>query len=163
MSLQSFITYLQCPIGSIKIESDESFIRSVKFVEGLGENSAEQPEVLKNCSKQLQEYFAGERKEFTLPLEQDGTKFQQNVWKELVQIPFGKTTSYLALSKKLDNVGAIRAVGTANGKNQIAIIVPCHRVIGSDGKLTGYSGGLHRKKWLLDHEAKMEGTFASLF
>lgn len=163
MPLQQFCIYLQSPIGIVEIESDDAFIRSVKFVDEVGENSAEQPEVLKACSKQLQEYFSGERKTFTVDLQQEGTNFQQQVWKELLEIPFGKTMSYLALSKKLNNVGAIRAVGTANGKNHIAIIVPCHRVIGSDGKLTGYSGGLHRKKWLLEHEAKMEGMFGLLF
>lgn len=163
MGIFKYKIYLQSPIGIVKIKSDDAYIRSVTFVEELGENSPEQPEVLKNCSKQLQEYFTGERKEFTVPLQQEGTEFQQQVWQELLQVPFGKTTSYLALSKKLNNIGAIRAVGTANGKNHIAIIVPCHRVIGSDGKLTGYSGGLHRKKWLLEHEAKVEGTFSSLF
>lgn len=163
MPFQRFFTYLQSPIGIVKIESDDTFIRSVIFVDEMGNNSEKQPEVLKNCYTQLQKYFAGESREFTMPLQQDGTEFQKQVWKELLQIPFAQTTSYLALSKKLNNVGAIRAVGTANGKNHIAIIVPCHRVIGTDGKLTGYSGGLHRKKWLLEHEAKMAGTFSSLF
>ena len=163
MPIQSFFTYLQTPIGYLEIESDDTVIRSVKFVEESGNKSKQQPVVLRNCYKELQEYFAGERKVFTIAIQQNGTPFQQQVWQSLLPIPFGKTTSYLAFSKKLNNVGAIRAVGTSNGKNKIAIIVPCHRVIGSDGKLTGYSGGLHRKKWLLDHEAKMMGTFSSLF
>jgi methylated-DNA-[protein]-cysteine S-methyltransferase len=163
MDTKIFYKYLQTPIGCIEIISNDTHIQSVKFVEVMGINSLIQPQVLKDCCVQLQEYFEGTRKSFTIALQQNGTDFQQLVWKELLTIPFGKKTSYLTLSKQLGNAGAIRAVGTTNGKNKIAIIVPCHRVIGSDGKLTGYSGGLYRKQWLLEHEAKVMGISNLLF
>jgi methylated-DNA-[protein]-cysteine S-methyltransferase len=102
---------------------------------------------------QLNEYFEGSRKHFDLKLNPEGTDFQKKVWKQLEQIPYGKTLSYLELSEQLGNVKAIRAVANANGKNPLWIVVPCHRVIGSNGSLTGYAGGLHRKQWLLEHES----------
>jgi AraC family transcriptional regulator of adaptative response/methylated-DNA-[protein]-cysteine methyltransferase len=107
--------------------------------------------------KQLQEYFDGKLKVFTLPLVSPGTEFQQAVWKELTNIPFGTTRSYYEQSVAMGKPGSIRAVANANGMNRISIVIPCHRVIGSDGSLTGYGGGLHRKKWLLDHERKYSG------
>jgi methylated-DNA-[protein]-cysteine S-methyltransferase len=110
------------------------------------------PSELKEAAIQLQEYFEGKRTHFTFLLHPSGTEFQKKVWQELLNIPFGKTCSYLELSKKLGDVKAIRAVAAANGKNPLWIVVPCHRVIGSDGSLTGYAGGLWRKKWLLEHE-----------
>jgi methylated-DNA-[protein]-cysteine S-methyltransferase len=110
------------------------------------------PLLLLDAKRQLLEYFSGSRKEFDLPLQQEGTEFQQKVWAELYKIPFSETISYLELAKRLGDVKCIRAAGTANGKNKIAVIVPCHRVIGSDGSLTGYAGGMHRKDWLLRHE-----------
>ena len=110
--------------------------------------------------QQLAEYFDGKRKEFTIPLVLAGTSFQQEVWRELLKIPYGSTRSYKEQSMALNNLGAIRAVGTANGANRIAILIPCHRVIGENGDLTGYGGGLWRKKWLLDLE-KGQLTFPS--
>ena len=110
---------------------------------------------------EVNEYFDGKREVFTLDLNPEGTDFQKKVWDALLTIPFGKTTSYLELSKTLGDVKAIRAVAAANGKNPLWIIVPCHRVIGSDGSLTGYAGGLHRKQWLLEHESPFKQT--SLF
>lgn len=112
--------------------------------------------------KQLEEYFNGTRKEFSVPLVTPGTPFQQSVWKELLNIRFGTTRSYLEQSIALGKPGAIRAVASANGMNRISIIIPCHRVIGSDGSLTGYGGGLKRKKWLLDHEKKFSGKAVDL-
>jgi AraC family transcriptional regulator of adaptative response/methylated-DNA-[protein]-cysteine methyltransferase len=109
---------------------------------------------LKNLKKQLAEYFSGKRKIFNLPLVMTGTAFQQKVWKALQEIPFGKKTTYRELTNKLRDPKAIRAVAGANGANKMAIIIPCHRVIGSDGSLTGYAGGLWRKQWLLDHESE---------
>ena len=103
---------------------------------------------------QVLEYFEGERKDFTIPLHTPGTEFQQSVWKVLQQIPYGETWSYKQQAIKLNNPKAVRAVATANGYNRIAFIIPCHRVIGSNGELTGYGGGLDRKKWLLDLEQK---------
>ena len=117
---------------------------------------------LKVLKKQLKEYFNGERKEFTLPLVTPGTSFQQAIWKGLQDIQYGSTMSYLEQSLVLNQPDAIRAVANANGKNRIAIVIPCHRVIGSDGRLTGYGGGLKRKKWLLDHEKKYSGQAVEL-
>jgi methylated-DNA-[protein]-cysteine S-methyltransferase len=117
-----------------------------------GEVSVSIPKELKQAVIQMQEYFEGKRTHFNLKLNPKGTEFQQRVWQELLNIPFGKTLSYLELSKKLGDVRAIRAVAAANGKNPLWIVVPCHRVIGTDGSLTGYAGGLGRKKWLLEHE-----------
>jgi len=112
---------------------------------------------IRHLKKQLKEYFTGKRKEFNLPLLIPGTEFQQSAWKELQKIPYGETISYHHQAEALNNAGAVRAVAGANGSNRIAIIIPCHRVIGADGKLVGYGGGLNRKKWLLDHERKYSG------
>ena len=109
---------------------------------------------LPEAARQLHEYFAGKRRNFELPLNPHGTEFQMRVWRELTEIPFGETWSYGQLAKRLNNPSACRAVGLANGKNPIAIIVPCHRVIGADGSLTGFGGGLPRKEWLLTHEGR---------
>ncbi len=117
---------------------------------------------LKVLKKQLKEYFDGKRKEFSIPLVTPGSSFQQSVWKELQNIEYGSTRSYLEQSVALNQPGAIRAVANANGMNRIAIIIPCHRVIGSDGRLTGYGGGLQRKKWLLDHEKRYSGQAVDL-
>ena len=114
------------------------------------------PECLRECVLQLKEYFKGERTNFNLLLNPQGTKFQKLVWKELCDIEYGKTTSYLVQSKKIGDVKAVRAVAAANGKNPISIVIPCHRVIGSDGSLTGYAGGIWRKKWLLDYESPLK-------
>lgn len=111
---------------------------------------------------QLKEYFEGSRKSFSIPLVTPGTDFQQSVWKELINIKYGTTRSYLEQSNALGIPGSVRAVANANGMNRIAIIIPCHRVIGSDGSLTGYGGGLKRKKWLLDHEKKYSGQAINL-
>lgn len=112
---------------------------------------------IKKLVKQLKEYFAGKRKEFTVPLITPGTEFQDDVWRELQNIPFGSTRSYLDQASAINKQDSVRAVANANGKNRISIIIPCHRVLGSDGSLTGYAGGLQRKRWLLDHEKKYSG------
>jgi methylated-DNA-[protein]-cysteine S-methyltransferase len=114
--------------------------------------SDEIPENLKEAVSQLKDYFDGKRTDFTFKLNPKGTDFQQKVWQELLNIPFGKTINYLDLAKKLGDPKVIRAAASANGKNPLWIVVPCHRVIGTDGSLTGYAGGLWRKKWLLEHE-----------
>ncbi|MBI3509952.1 MAG: methylated-DNA--[protein]-cysteine S-methyltransferase [Bacteroidetes bacterium] len=145
------------PVGTIEIVGDEQFIHEVEFRDEAKNPESEIPPLLLKAKKQLEEYFSGERKIFDLPLKQEGTEFQQKVWNELCRIPFGKTISYLDLAKNLGDEKVIRAAGTANGKNKIAIIVPCHRVIGSDASLTGYAGGLHRKEWLLRHEKSLPG------
>jgi methylated-DNA-[protein]-cysteine S-methyltransferase len=145
---------LVSPIGTIEIIGNESGIRAVEFVKGTPPVDSSEPvhPSIQDCYQQLQEYLEGDRKEFDVKLAPEGTEFQQKVWKELQKIPFGKTSSYLQLAEKIADKNATRAVGSANGKNPIAIIVPCHRVIGNKGQLTGYAGGLWRKEWLLQHE-----------
>lgn len=143
--------FINSPLGITKIVGDENGI-SVISVLSEGELSIKIPDELQEAVSQLQEYFEGKRKNFDFKLNPKGTDFQQKVWQELLNIPFGKTMSYMDLSKKLGDVKAIRAVASANGKNPLWIVVPCHRVIGTDGSLTGYAGGLWRKKWLLEHE-----------
>jgi len=112
---------------------------------------------LRALKKQLKEYFKGNRKEFSLSVVTPGTEFQQTAWEVLRKIPYGTTISYLEQAKLINNPGAVRAVANANGSNRIAIIIPCHRVIGSDGNLVGYGGGLERKRWLIDHERRYSG------
>lgn len=143
--------YLKTPLGIAKIIGDENGI-SVISINDEGEISPEIPVVLQEAVSQLEDYFEGKRTDFDFKMNPAGTEFQQKVWKALIEIPFGKTCSYMDLSKKLGDVKAIRAVASANGKNPLWIVVPCHRVIGTDGSLTGYAGGLWRKKWLLEHE-----------
>ncbi len=144
--------YYKTPIGTAKIVGNNNEIISVSVIDKKIETSKIIPKNLQNCVQQLDEYFNGNRTVFHLKLNPKGTDFQKSVWKELLNVPFGKTRTYLEQSKKLGNVKAIRAVASANGKNPIWIIIPCHRIIGSDGSLTGYAGGLWRKKWLLEHE-----------
>ena len=164
--------YYKSPIGTLEITGNDAYITQLIFVSsekrGVREedkNKFEHPAttVVQNCIIQLDNYFNGENLSFDLPILQSGTEFQQNVWDQLIKIKPGTTISYLQLSKNLGNIKAIRAVGTANGKNNIAIIVPCHRVIGSNGDLVGYAGDLWRKKWLLQHEAKFVNGVQSLF
>jgi methylated-DNA-[protein]-cysteine S-methyltransferase len=143
--------FIKTPLGITKIIGDENGI-SVISVSDEGDISVTIPPILQEAVSQLNDYFDGKRIDFNFKLNPLGTEFQQKVWKGLLEIPFGKTMSYLELSKKLGDVKAIRAVASANGKNQLWIVVPCHRVIGTDGSLTGYAGGLWRKKWLLEHE-----------
>jgi len=154
------------PIGKIAIHAGDEAINAVLFIKQDANTPVSEISshpLINLCAGQLKEYFAGERKNFDLPLQQKGSPFQQNVWEQLLKINYGKTISYLELSKRVGDAKAIRAVGTTNGKNQIAIIVPCHRVIGSDGSLTGYAGELWRKKWLLEHEGKYANGVQTLF
>ena len=141
------------PFGFTKIVGNDQGVSSITVLNSEETISDIIPNVLQDCVYQLQEYFNGERKIFDLKLNPQGTDFQKRVWQQLLKIPFGKTISYLELSKQLGDVKVIRAAASANGKNPLWIIVPCHRVIGSDGSLTGYAGGLHRKQWLLEHES----------
>ena len=144
--------YIKSPLGTTEIIGDENGISSISVLDAEKKITTEIPDALKEAVAELQDYFAGKRNDFTFKINPKGTEFQQKVWQELLNIPFGKTMSYLELSKKLGDVKAIRAVASANGKNPLWIVVPCHRVIGTDGSLTGYAGGLWRKKWLLEHE-----------
>ena len=143
--------FIKTPLGTAKIVGNENGISVISILEE-GEISNEIPKELQETVIQLQDYFAGKRNDFDFKMNPQGTEFQQKVWQELLNIPFGKTLSYMDLSKKLGDVKAIRAVASANGKNPLWIVIPCHRVIGTDGSLTGYAGGLWRKKWLLEHE-----------
>lgn len=143
--------YIKTPLGIATIIGDENGISVISVSDG-GEISTAIPAVLQEVVAQLNDYFEGKRTDFDFKLNPKGTEFQQKVWKGLLEIPFGKTCSYMDLSKKLGDVKAIRAVASANGKNLLWIVVPCHRIIGTDGSLTGYAGGLWRKKWLLEHE-----------
>ncbi|WP_299108042.1 methylated-DNA--[protein]-cysteine S-methyltransferase [uncultured Winogradskyella sp.] len=145
--------YIETPLGHAKIVGNENGIASVSILDTQEELSDTIPESLLDCVIQLKEYFNETRQTFDLKLNPEGTTFQKKVWNQLETIPFGKSISYLQLSKQLGDVKAIRAAASANGKNPLWIIVPCHRVIGSNGSLTGYAGGLHRKQWLLNHES----------
>ncbi|ALM49156.1 cysteine methyltransferase [Flavobacterium psychrophilum] len=144
--------HIKTPLGITLIEGNENGIAKIWVLNDDVPVSNSIPDVLQNAVKQMEEYFEGKRNTFDFPLNPQGTDFQKKVWKALLEIPFGKTTSYQELSIQLGDVKAIRAVASANGKNPLWIVVPCHRVIGSDGSLTGYAGGLWRKKWLLEHE-----------
>jgi methylated-DNA-[protein]-cysteine S-methyltransferase len=152
---------ISSPLGFTKIVGDDDGIVSITVLNSEEKITDIIPVELEDCVFQLQEYFDGKRKDFDIKLNPEGTDFQKKVWNQLLEIPYGKTLSYLELSKQLGDVKAIRAVANANGKNPIWIIIPCHRVIGSDGSLTGYAGGLNRKQWLLEHESPYKQT--SLF
>jgi len=147
------VAYYSSPLGPIEITGGDQGLTSVSFVENIPENHFIPSSLVESIS-QLDEYFSGKRKEFSVALAPEGTSFQKQVWQELKEIPFGEKRSYLDIALKLGDKNATRAVGAANGKNPVAIIIPCHRVIGENGKLTGYAGGLWRKEWLLDFESQ---------
>jgi len=151
-------TIYNSPIGLIEICGTENSITSLFFIDEEFNPDVKSNPYLEKCVEQLDEYFNGGRKVFDLRLEPEGTDFQKRVWDELLKIPYGETRSYMEITKILGDQKAIRAVANANGQNKISIIIPCHRVIGSDGSLTGYGGGLWRKKWLLEHEQKFSNT-----
>ena len=147
------------PIGWIEVTGTDEGLASLFFVGRPSEDrSVRTPEALRPAIRQLDEYFRGKRRRFTTPVLLRGTAFQQSVWSELRQVPFGRTVSYGALAKSLGKPGAARAVGLANHLNPLSIIIPCHRVVGHDGALVGYGGGLWRKRWLLAHEKALGGT-----
>jgi methylated-DNA-[protein]-cysteine S-methyltransferase len=161
MKIESdFTTYIDSPIGIISLSFSSKFeLTAAKFKDkdqfipaandfGIRE--------IENTVKQFEEYFEGKRTLFDLKLAPKGTEFQKKVWKQLQEIQFGKTITYEQMANQLGDPKVIRAAASANGKNPISIVIPCHRVIGSDGSLTGYAGGLHRKKWLLEHESPVK-------
>jgi methylated-DNA-[protein]-cysteine S-methyltransferase len=164
MTQPIYQAYYQSEIGLIHIMGTAAGISSLNFVETKNcDKFGDQP-LLQACVEQLDEYFNGKRKVFSVSLAPAGTAFQQQVWQTLLNIPYGQTVSYLEIARAIGNEQAVRAVGSANGQNPIAIIIPCHRVIGSNGKLTGYGGGLWRKAWLLKHEQNFAvGKQMSLF
>lgn len=146
-----FISTLSSPIGKLQISANDREVFTISFPEEIAEENP--GEISELAKSQLKEYFEGKRIVFDFPMSQTGTEFQQSVWKELRKIEAGHPISYANLSKRLKNPLAIRAIASANGKNKLIIAVPCHRVIGSNGNLVGFSAGLWRKKWLLEHEA----------
>lgn len=146
-------TFYLSPIGLLEIRGSEKGIASVSYNASV-EAAIENPACLRDCVSQLHEFFSGKRKSFELTFDLEGSEFQKKVWGEIVKTPYGKTKTYNDIAKKLGDKDAVRAVGHAVGKNPLAVIIPCHRIIGSDGKLIGYAGGLWRKKWLLGFEYK---------
>jgi len=155
--METSYQWIESPTGKLLLVADERGLRQLAFAEGrtppqVMESWKNDGALLREPIRQLRAYFAGELRRFDLPLHPEGTEFQQRVWSALQEIPFGETISYGELARRVGNPAASRAVGLANGSNPIAIIIPCHRVIGSDGKLTGYGGGLGNKRWLLDFE-----------
>ena len=164
----SHFTYYQSALGYLRIEAADQCITGIHFADHIEKphgdlNHRKMPPVLIQCIEQLIQYFHGERRLFEFPIQQKGTAFQEQVWSELLAIPFGKTISYLELSRRIGDTKAIRAAASANGKNNLAIVVPCHRVIGSKNDLVGYAGGIWRKRWLLQHEAKIAFGVQTLF
>ena len=157
-----YIASFESPVGFLILKSDGQSVTEINF----SESDLQVPNscaVLENCKIQLQNYFSGSAFRFDLPLAPKGTEFQQKVWAELVKIPYGETITYMELAVRLGDAKAIRAVGTANGRNPIAIVIPCHRVIGAGNKLTGYTGGIWRKKALLELEMKYNPNKQTLF
>lgn len=155
--LTGFHFSIETPLGPVHIRSTPGHITAIEFNAHHAERTIAGTMLEYQCARELGEYFDGARKEFTFPVDQPGTEFQKRVWTELMKIPFGRTISYHELAVRLGDPKCIRAAGTANGKNNIAIVVPCHRVIGSDGSLTGYAGGIKKKEWLLRHEGSLPG------
>lgn len=158
-----YYDYMETPLGELEIASSSNHLLSALFVKTEKNVLDKQPvlhsDINEEAKKQLNAFFKKELTQFKLPINPAGTEFQKMVWSELVKIPFGTTISYLTLAKKLGDPNSIRAAASANGKNPITIIIPCHRVIGTDGKLVGYSGDIWRKQWLLNHESKQESLF----
>ncbi|XXM72691.1 methylated-DNA--[protein]-cysteine S-methyltransferase [Lysinibacillus sphaericus] len=145
------------PIGVIEIQGTDERITSILFIEESEADASgdDCPGVLNECAKQLDEYFGGKRRTFTFPYQLDGTLFQKKVWEALTEISYAETSTYKEIAVHIGNEKAVRGVGSANGRNRLSIVVPCHRIIGSNGKLTGYAGGLWRKEWLLRHERSL--------
>lgn len=152
------VAYYKTPVGIAQITEEDGFISQIHIMDDEHEATPATSPLLAEVTKQLGEYFGGTRQAFDFPIKQHGSDFQQQVWQQLLKIDYGKTISYNQQSQQMDNPLAIRAIAAANGKNSLWVLVPCHRVIGSNGSLTGYAGGLWRKKWLLEHEAKVLGV-----
>jgi len=163
MKNNHFHKYISTPLGCLKIICNETALLSISFEEMAEDNSQNPPQILLETLIQLEEYFTGQRKVFSLKLNPSGTTFQKEVWKWVEKVDFGKTESYLTIAKQTGSEKNTRAVGMANGKNPIPIIIPCHRIIGTNGKLTGYAGGLPNKRWLLQHEIEFSENNGLLF
>ena len=163
MKRKRFTAFFESPIGTVAISGSDKFITEIIFTSEAGEDSENLPENILVCKKELQNYFQGNRREFSVATKPEGSDFQKRVWEELKNIKYGETLSYGDIAKRIDDKNASRAVGHANGKNPIAVIIPCHSVVGETGKLTGYSGGMWRKQWLLDLEGNVSGKNLTLF
>jgi methylated-DNA-[protein]-cysteine S-methyltransferase len=153
-----YTLYIPSPAGTVEIKADDRYVTSIRLIRSADGTATENdidrlPPHVRQCVAELQEYFAGTRTRFTVPVKQSGTDFQQKVWRQLLEIPYGTTVSYGEIARRLGSVKLSRAVGGANHRNRLWIVVPCHRVIGADGSLTGYGGGIDCKQWLLQHEA----------
>jgi methylated-DNA-[protein]-cysteine S-methyltransferase len=163
---ENYYSFYESPIGLLRIGGTDSYISEISFIDNKEQVNHGLPgvsEIIHQCTEQLIEFFQGTRKKFDLPIHQNGTEFQKKVWNQLMEINYGKTISYLDLAKKMGDEKVIRAAASTNGKNKISIIVPCHRVIGTHKNLVGYSGGLWRKKWLLQHEFRIANGIQVLF
>ena len=158
-----YTSYYNSPIGLLEMIGSKHAIHALRFVQTKTIAEKDSPPIIADCLKQLEEYFSGNRKTFSINVEQGGTDYQKFVWKKLEDIPYGKTISYLDLARNLGDEKSARAVGNANGKNKIPVIIPCHRVIGTNDSLVGYAGGIWRKQWLLDHEKKFTYGIQTLF
>jgi len=158
-----FHASLNSPVGWLKIITNTNTLLAVRFKPEKEKESTFQPEVLKNTFQQLKEYFMGKRKTFNIPIAPEGTEFQKSVWLKVMNLPYGQTASYGTIASVTGSIKNARAVGLANAKNPIPIIIPCHRIVSSTGKLTGYAGGLEIKRWLLLHEANHLKTPGLLF
>jgi methylated-DNA-[protein]-cysteine S-methyltransferase len=163
MDNKIFKKYMDSPVGWLEITTSADSLMKISFVEQTEIDSIIQPKILQKTEAQLKEYFEGTRKSFQLKLNPTGTEFQKRVWDFVENIAFGTTASYLDIAKLTGSPKNTRAVGLANGKNPIPIVIPCHRIIGSNGKLTGYAGGLERKRRLLQHEIQFSHNFNRLF
>jgi methylated-DNA-[protein]-cysteine S-methyltransferase len=161
--LKKYITVISSPLGNLRLLATEEGLTELQFVQDAKTSKPILNPILELTIGELDEYFNGKRIKFDIPLLPEGTKFQQRVWQQLTHIPFGYTHSYKQLAIDLGDEKCIRAAGTANGKNPIPIIIPCHRVIGMNGTLVGYSGGLDKKQWLLEHEQKIAHGVVKLF
>jgi len=164
--MHNIVDYIETPIGVLTISASDKGITSINFgrhefshYSGIKSEAKNHVEI---CTKQLSEYFSGERKMFSVPIDFNGTAFQEKVWSKLLEIPYGETISYKALASNIGNEKACRAVGMANNKNPLPILIPCHRVIGTSGKIIGYAGEFWRKEWLLENEKSPTITIAGL-
>lgn len=168
-NVATFSTYYQSPVGLLRITATEHYLSEIWFVDAGDQLTPDDamkspmPPLTIQTIEQLIQYFNGARRVFEIPIVQEGTAFQQKVWNELMNIPYGKTISYQEMSRRLGDPKVIRAAASANGRNHVPIIVPCHRVIGSNASLVGYGGGVWRKKWLLEHENKVANGVLTLF
>jgi methylated-DNA-[protein]-cysteine S-methyltransferase len=156
--MATYFKIIDSPVGRLKLSSDELSLKSISFDAEFIENELNIPGILIIAQRQLDEYFSGSRQQFDLSIDPEGTEFQRRVWKQVTGVGYGSTKSYVEIAREVKSENSSRAVGMANGRNPLPIIIPCHRIIGNNGKLTGYAGGLERKKWLLLHEQQNSGN-----